>query len=52
MCIEIGSISLEYPGNTNHAIWSIVIATIAMIFIQFEFNDAFMFSPTTSDLFV
>ena len=45
ICMATGRISLGYPGYISHAIWSMVMAMIAMVLIQLEFNPAFMSAP-------
>ena len=37
-CIASGSAARGYPGNAAHAMWSIVIARMAISFIAFEFS--------------
>jgi hypothetical protein len=46
--MAMGMISLGYPGNRSHAMWSIVMAIIAMILILLEFNVLFIFAPSNS----
>ena len=41
ICMMIGRASFGYPGNAAQAMWSTVIARMAMIFMAFAFNDIF-----------
>ena len=41
ICMSRGRNSFGYPGNTAHAMWSTVIAAIAMSFMALELSGFF-----------
>ena len=51
MCRRSGTTSSEYPGYNSQAIWSIVIAMIAIAFMELAFNVRFIVHHKIQELY-